>query len=234
MSVFRFKEFDIVQNNSAMKVGTDAMVLGALINSQNKESGLDVGGGTGVLSLMIAQNNNTINIDAVELDEASAIECKSNFESSSWSDRLNVHYQNFLDFQSEEKFDLIFSNPPYYQSNLPNDNERKANARHEKSLPLKEFVSKVSTLLTDSGEFWFIVPAEDQQSWKKACTAAQMHMVEKILVHGKKGAEAKRVIFVFSKEREILEESNFTIREKSGDYTQEYKELTKDFHFNKL
>jgi len=234
MSTFRFKQFDIVQQNNAMKVGTDSMVLGAFINSSNRKRGLDVGVGTGVLSLMIAQNNSDISIDGIELDELSAKECELNFSNSKWSERLKVHQGDFLEYQTDERYDLIISNPPYYQSTLVNDDERKANARHEQSLPMKEFIIKARNLLTDDGEFWFIVPADDQFTWKKACTSANLHMVEKISINGKVGGEAKRVIYVFCNHKGILEESSFSVRNKSNGYTEEYKELTREFHFNEL
>lgn len=234
MSTFQFKQFDIVQKDNAMKVGTDSMVLGAFINAQGKKRGLDIGSGTGVLSLMVAQTNSEIKIDAVELDERSAKECDLNFSNSKWSDRLKTHTGDFLKFDSKERFDLIISNPPYYQTTLVNEDDRKANARHEQSLPMNEFIIKARNLLTDDGEFWFIVPAEDQHVWKKACTSANLHMVEKITINGKEGGEAKRVIYVFVNQRCILEEFSFSVRNKANDYTDEYKELTKEFHFNEL
>ena len=133
MSNFRFKQFEITQNDNAMKVGTDAMVLGSFVNSHGRKKGLDVGSGTGVLSLMIAQNNSDISIDAVELDALSAAEGELNFKNSPWPERLKTHHCDFLEYETEEKYDLIVSNPPYYQTTLVNNDDRKANARHEKS-----------------------------------------------------------------------------------------------------
>lgn len=234
MSTFQFKHFDIVQKDNAMKVGTDSMVLGAFINSSNRKKGLDIGAGTGVLSLMITQNNPEISIDAVELDELSVKECELNFQNSKWSERLNVHQGDFLEFETEDKYDLIISNPPYYQSTLVNEDDRKANARHEQSLPMRDFIIKARNLLCNEGEFWFIVPADDQHTWKKECSSANLHLVEKISIIGKEGGEAKRVIFVFCNHKAIFEESSFSVRNRKNGYTEEYKELTRDFHFNEL
>ncbi|NRA10715.1 MAG: methyltransferase [Crocinitomicaceae bacterium] len=234
MSSFRFKQFEIIQDDNAMKVGTDSMVLGSFINGHGRKRGLDIGSGTGVLSLMVTQGNDDIKFDAVELDELSATECALNFKNSPWSDRLKVHQGNFLEFESEERYDLIISNPPYYQSTLLNQDSRKANARHEQSLPMREFILKSRKLLSDDGEFWFIVPAEDEQVWKKQCTSANLHLVEKIAIHGKEGGDIKRIIFVFCNHKSILEESSFSVRKKSNEYSEEYKELTRDFHFNEL
>lgn len=234
MSTFQFKQFDIVQKDNAMKVGTDSMVLGSFINAHGKRRGLDIGAGTGVLSLMVAQTNSEITMDAVELDALSAKECELNFSNSNWLDRLKAYHVDFLNFETEHKYDLIISNPPFYQSTLVNEDSRKANARHEKSLPMREFILKARRLMTDNGEFWFIVPAEDQYIWKKACTSANLHMVEKITINGKVGGEAKRVIYVFGNQRCILEEFSFSVRNKANEYTEEYKDLTKEFHFNEL
>lgn len=234
MSTFQFKQFDVVQKDNAMKVGTDSMVLGAFINAQGKKRGLDVGSGTGVLSLMVAQTNSEIAMDAVELDELSAKENQLNFENSSWSDRLKAHHSDFLKFETEEKYDLIISNPPFYQSTLVNEDDRRANARHEKSLPMREFILKARRLMTNDGEFWIIVPAEDQFVWKKAFTSSNLHMMEKITINGKEGGEAKRVIYVFGNHKCVLEEFGFSVRNKKNGYTEEYKDLTRDFHFNEL
>ena len=234
MSNFRFKQFEITQNDNAMKVGTDAMVLGSFVNSNGSKKGLDVGSGTGVLSLMIAQNNSDISIDAVELDALSAAEGELNFKNSPWPERLKTHHCDFLEYETEEKYDLIVSNPPYYQTTLVNQDDRKANARHENSLPMREFILKARRLLSDDGEFWFIVPVEDEQVWKKQCNSANLHMIEKISIHGKVGGDTKRVIFVCCNYKSILEESHFSVRDKSNGYSKEYKELTREFHFNVL
>jgi tRNA1Val (adenine37-N6)-methyltransferase len=234
MSAFKFKHFDIVQDDNAMKVGTDAMVLGAFINSQDRKVGLDVGTGTGVLSLMVAQNNEEISFDAIELDKKSTDECALNFENSKWADRLNAVHMNFLDFEAPSHYDLIISNPPYYQSTLVNNDPRKANARHEQSLPMEAFVIHVSRLITNDGDFWIIIPAEDHKKWTKACSAVGLHLIERISIYGKEGGEIKRVIMAYSKQSLLLEEFSFTIRDKSNDFSEEYKELTSEFHFNEL
>ena len=234
MSIFKFKHFEINQSESAMKVGTDSMILGAFINSEDKKTGLDVGAGTGVLSLMITQLNSEIEIDAVELDEKSAEECKLNFNNSSWSKRLEVVTANFLDFTPEKRYDLIFSNPPFYTSTLLNSDSRKANARHEKSLPIELFLKKIKNLLTPEGEFWIIIPSNDYVRWYIPAETEGLRVAKKINISGKTATESNRFILCFDFTTILSKEQSFSIRDANGKYTQEYIELTKSYHGKKL
>ena len=234
MSIFKFKQFKVVQAENAMKVGTDAMLLGAFVNPANRKLGLDVGAGTGVLSLMIAQKNDTICFDAIELDQKSADECALNFENSKWSKRLKVLRMNFLDFDARDSYDLIVSNPPYHRSTLLNRDPRKASARHEASLPMFDFIKNVSRLITMDGEFWIIIPAENHKIWTKTCAQFGFHLIERHSIYGKEGGEIKRVILVYSKTKILLEEFSFAIRDVSNNYTEDYKELTREYHHNLL
>jgi tRNA1Val (adenine37-N6)-methyltransferase len=234
MSVFKFKEFNVIQSDSAMKVGTDAMVLGALIDCSGATKGLDIGAGTGVLSLMVAQKNADITIDAVELDAVSAGECTTNFQNSKWSNRLNAVCADFLDIQSTNKFDLIFSNPPYYQSRFENNDERKAKARHESSLPMEQMVERVKGLLSETGSFWIIVPSELMDAWNSVCTSHGMHNTSCVLIQGKEEGPISRVVLKYEMSAGKLSESNLCIRKKGGTYTEAYKQLTLHFHYNDL
>ncbi len=141
MSVFKFKHFSVKQSDSAMKVGTDAMLLGAFVETENKTQALDIGTGTGVLSLMLAQKNETLQITAIDIDELSAKEALINFQNSSWTNRLNVYHADFLSFKTENQYDLIVSNPPYFSTTNENKDERKAQARHISSLEIKPLPS---------------------------------------------------------------------------------------------
>jgi tRNA1Val (adenine37-N6)-methyltransferase len=230
MSTFHFKHFSVKQSDSAMKVGTDAMLLGALINSDDKKKGLDIGSGTGVLSLMIAQQNPHIEITAVEIDEQSAGECQYNFNQSEWADRLNVLCNDFLDLKTDDKFDLIFSNPPYYQTTNLNVDERKAQARHAQSLPVPEFLSKVKSLMTSEGSFWVIIPYEDFDYWKENANNVRLYSQSITNIIGKRDGLVKRVVVRFGEEEGIVETQTLTVREIDNSYTLEYIEYTKQFH----
>lgn len=234
MSVFRFKQFSVNQSNSAMKVGTDAMLLGALANAEHPAQILDIGAGTGVLSLMMAQQYPQAALTAIELDEASAIECADNFNKSVWSERMKVLSQDFLTFESGIQFDLIISNPPYYQSRLENDDPRKAQARHEASLPVLYMLEKIQKLLAIDGVFWVIVPSETKADWLAKAATCHMFCSNEIEIYGKENGDVKRVVMQFQQPEQPKQASSLIVRDKNGNYTNAYIALTAEFHFNDL
>ncbi len=234
MPAFKFKHFIAEQDRATMKVGTDAMLLGAFIEGDGKLRGLDIGTGTGVLSLMLAQRNLELIIDALDIDSESVVEAKQNFNNSSWSERLNAYQQDVLSFHNGKNYDLIFSNPPFYQDSLRNVNLRKATTRHEAFLPLNELVAKVNELLSLNGNFWIIVPSENSEKWICACSKFNLSMIRFIEIYGKENDAVKRVIYCFSRQKPKPIKESFTIRTANGSYTQEYIELTKEFHDREL
>jgi tRNA1Val (adenine37-N6)-methyltransferase len=233
MSVFRFKEFEIIQVNSALKVGTDAMVFGAFVNSEGRRNALDIGSGTGVLSLMVAQRNELLKIEAIEIDEGAIQDCHLNFENSKWSKNLILHQGDFLQFQFKKKFDIIFTNPPFYFNGLLSDSNTINLAKHNASLPFDKLFSKVSELLRPNGDFWTIIPNELEENILILAENVGLMVNRKIIVFAKHDRPS-RLIFSFSNvEKPIIEES-IIIRESSGNYSNQYKSLTQDFHGTKL
>lgn len=232
MSVFRFKQFSILQANSAMKVGTDAMLLGCLVASKNPANVLDIGTGTGVLALMLAQRFSNATITAIEIDPPAYLEAETNFKNSVWSQRLKILNLDFLQFKSVALFDCIVSNPPYYQTRLENQDVRKSQARHESALPMNSMLSRVEALLHPEGSFWMIVPNEIVEVWKKAAHVHGLNLSTSIAITGKEGGSTKRNILEFRKTVSHLKEPRFVVRNTDNSYTEEYIELTKGFHFN--
>ena len=230
MSVFRFKHFDIQQSRSSMKVGTDAMILGSLIDVEGHTNALDVGTGTGVLSLMITQRNPIINCVGIDLDKESIEEARTNFSESIWSDRLSVVSGDFLKANFEQNFNLIISNPPYYTSTLENDNARKAQARHVSSLPIDQFVSKATELLTREGKFWIIIPFDDIEKWKREASKNRMSVDRMIEISGKENQHPNRCVLCFSKLKSETKIESLAIRNQVGEYSKAYRELTKEYH----
>ena len=157
-SIFRFKKFEILQEHSALKVGTDAMLLGALISADQASHGLDLGSGTGVLSLMVAQQNKSILIDAIEEHSESYNECKSNFQNSPWKNRLEVHKGDYFSFSFQRKYDLIFSNPPFYFERESHTKSNNLVSKHTTKEDFDRFASLVISQLSNEGKFWVIVP----------------------------------------------------------------------------
>lgn len=229
MSTFQFRDFVVHQAKSAMKVNTDAMILGSLIESKGKTKGLDIGTGTGVLSLMIAQRNTQIEIEAIEIDQESAEDAIINFNNSNWANRLKVNQIDFLDFQSLHLFDLIVSNPPYFENGILNSSSRKAKTRHEESLPLIQLLEKSAELLSANGDFWIILPFETALKWKEKATSFQLFCTKEIIIFSKEN-QPKRIVYCFSKMNIDTQFSSITIRNEDNTYSEEYKKLTIDFH----
>lgn len=234
MSVFQFKQFSIQQNNVAMKVGTDAMLLGAIVSVESKSHALDIGAGTGVLSLMIAQRNLEIDVEGVEVDPQTAHECELNFLNSPWRERLVVKCVDFSKFTSPKVYDVIVSNPPFYESTLLNIDKRKADARHAQSLPMDVLIKKVNDLLANDGDFWIIVPSEFGEKWIRECNKYSLHLTMQTTIFGKSGGDAKRVVFNFTRLKKSTRSNQLTIRNDTGGYSEAYKKLTEEFHFKTL
>lgn len=232
MSIFNFKYFKVKQADSAMKVGTDALLLASMAEPDVLPgNALDVGTGTGVVALIIAQRFKDARVDAIDIDAPSVKECEENFIASAWSDRLSVFQIDFRDFQPERTYDLIISNPPYYGTTNRNEDKRKARARHVDSLPLVEFSQKCSDLLSETGEIWLIFPFEDQFKWKNAFEKNGLFPRKEIAVSGKEGESFKRLICAFTRtEIARVEEITFAIRDLEGKFSSQYKLLTAELH----
>lgn len=233
MSIFKFKQFEVNQANSAMKIGTDAMIFGALIDVANKKRGLDIGSGTGVLSLMVAQKNKSIQIQAIEIESFAYQESKENFEKSIFKHQLEAIHSDIKSFKSLEKFDLIFTNPPYFENSSKSISDERNLARHTDMLTLSELASKLSQLITNDGDVWVILPLEQMQSFSNKMLEMQFFIHQQILIFGKEN-QAVRQIFCFSKGIKKVVKRELILRNENNQYTEAYKELTKEYHFNKL
>ena len=234
MSVFRFKQFDVKQKHNPLKVGTDSMLLGSFIDAREKSFGLDLGAGTGVLSLMVAQKNPEIQIDAVEINPEASKECDYNFQSSTWKNRLNSIEGDYLKLNFELKYDLIFSNPPYHLEDVLGDNSNSTRAKHSSSSELKELIDLASNIISSSGDFWLILPCQLADFVIEIANKSNFHCQEIIRIHSKETKRNTRVIIRFSKNSEPRSESDFYIRNEDNSYTSDYIELTADFHFMDL
>ena len=212
-----------------MKVGTDAMLLGSFIESNQKGKCLEIGTGTGVISIMIAQRSPELTITALDIDLESLEEAIQNFQNSPWSNRLEGILEDFLDYSTSEKFDLIVSNPPYFENGLLNESKRKASSRHEASLPLINLFQKSKGLLTEKGEFVLILPAQSAQKWIDNALKMNLFCFKEIAILGKPNLPKRSILF-FSKENKEIMNEELIIRNLDNKYTEEYKKLTLDFH----
>ena len=166
---FKFKQFSIDQDRCAMKIGTDGVLLGAWSSlDHNPDSILDIGTGTGLIALMLAQRSDAQLIDAIEIEENAYEQSVENFEKSDWGDRLFCYHAAFDEFveemQDEEKYDLIISNPPFYSEDYKTGNENRDQARFAEALPLTELIEGASLLLSENGHFDMIIPFSEESN----------------------------------------------------------------------
>ena len=229
MAGFRFKQFAVEQEDVAMKVGTDGVLLGAWANSDNVKRILDIGTGTGVIALQMAQRNPIAHIHAVEIDDTAAKRARANFDLSPWAERLTVEQTAVQEFGPSKKFDLIVSNPPYFVDSLLPPDAKRSTARHTHDLTFEELDSAVCRLLDDNGKFALILPVTE---FEKYLALTQLHLVRRCDVCPVEGGAIKRIMGEFAKQptTEIEIETIAIERGRRGDYTDDYRALTKDFY----
>lgn len=228
--MFRFKQFSIVQDKSAMKVGTDGVLLGAWVPVKNAKTILDIGTGTGVIALMLAQRNSEAKIEAVEIDKEASDEASMNFKNSSWSNRLCLHQTSLESFKTTHKYDLIVSNPPYYTDTFKSNPTQRTLARHVDGLSFKSLLSYTVALLSDGGACAFVVPYKEEKEFVVLAKDVGLYIKEVARVKGRVDLPFKRSLLYFTKKREFCLEAALVIEIDRHVYTKEYIALTKEFY----
>jgi tRNA1Val (adenine37-N6)-methyltransferase len=228
---FIFKEFTIFQDKSAFKVGTDGVLLGAIADVSNVKRILDIGSGTGVISIMLAQRSEA-EIVSIEPDNASFIQACDNVRLCRWSGRIKVLNTNLQNFDHDmEKFDLIVTNPPYFSDSLKNPDPRKSSARHNDSLTSEDILTRVSKLLEDKGRFQLIMPYAEGNIFIAEARQYGLFCNNLVKIRPLPTTEIRRLILTFSMERLKVTEKYLTIeRGRRHEFTEEYINLTKDFY----
>ncbi|MBP8960083.1 MAG: methyltransferase [Bacteroidales bacterium] len=229
---FRFKQFNINQQNAAFKVGTDGVLLGALAGLPAAGRILDVGTGTGLIALMAAQRTEC-DIVALEPDHDSFIQARENISQSKWADRITILECTFTEYYSgtKEKFVSILSNPPYFRNSLKNREKAKSVARHADSLTREELLTGSSMLLTDNGSLHIILPYTEGSDFISKATEKMLYCNKIIRIKTTPSGNAKRVILQFEKAKRPLNDSAFTIHSGEGSvFSNEYIEATKEFY----
>ena len=230
---FQFKQFKIEDDQSAMKVGTDAVLLGAWVSVQNATQILDIGTGSGLIALMLAQKSKA-KIDAIEIDQASAEQAKQNFEESDWSEQLsieNISLQNYCK-SATQKYDLIVSNPPFFDQSLKSTRQEKNISKHNDSLKFNELAYGLKKLLSPDGKAAIILPVVEAKHFLDEARMEGLYLNKKLQIIPVIGTEPNRWIVEISAIRSELSEEILSIRDEQRAYTSEYKNLTKDFYFN--
>ena len=230
-SYFRFKQFTIKQEKAAMKVGTDGVMLGAWTSIDDARTILDVGTGTGLIALMLAQRCDA-KIDAVEVDESSAQQAGENVANSKWSSRINIICNSFQYFAkaTNEKYDIVVSNPPYFVNSLKSPEVARTVARHNELLPHDELIEGINSILSETGRFVGVFPYVEGNVFVALASTYGLFCNKRVSVFGKINGPVKRLMLEFSRERLPLDESSIAIRGVKSEYTLEYINLTKDFY----
>ena len=229
---FQFKQFLINQDQCAMKVGTDSVLLGCLVTINNAVNCLDIGTGTGILSLMLAQRNNALQIDAIEIDEQAFLQANNNFSSSKFSHQIQAHCCALQSFAPNNKYDLIISNPPYFVSknNFSIANIQRAKARHDNDLSFEDLIHSVIKLLSETGKFILILPIAEAITFKELAIQKGLFLNKEIFIKPKPSKEPNRIIIEFSmlQKEKITEE--FVIYNDDNSQTEAYKNITSEFY----
>jgi tRNA1Val (adenine37-N6)-methyltransferase len=230
---FTFKQFQVNQDRCAMKIGTDGVLLGGwtpLIN--NPYNVLDIGAGTGILSLMLAQRSNAEQIDAIEIDEDAYEQCVENFETSPWGDKLFCFHAGLDEFvdEPEDEYDLIISNPPFYTDDFKSDNASRDLARFEDALPFEELIEAAALLLSDNGIFSVIIPFKEEERFVSMCKELDLFPLKITRVKGTPTSEIKRSLLAFCRIEQTPLIDELIIEISRHNYTPEYIELTKEFY----
>jgi tRNA1Val (adenine37-N6)-methyltransferase len=234
MSKFQFKQFSVDQDRCAMKIGTDGVLLGAWTPIENNpHSILDIGTGTGVIALMLAQRSHAEQIDALEIDEEAYEQSVDNFENSPWSNRLFCFHAGLDEFveEPEDEYDLIVSNPPFYTDDYKSENEQRDVARFADAMPFEDLIEAADLFLSENGIFAVIIPFKEEESFLAIAKEYELYPLKITRVKGTPTTEIKRSLLAFSRNQSV----NFPVDELIIEtarhiYTSDYIELTQDFY----
>ncbi len=232
-SVFKFKKFTITQSDELHKVGTDAMVLGALIDGHSPKSILDVGTGCGVIALMLAQKFSEADIIAIDIDEKAISLAEMNCQNAPFANSFSLQHIDFMDYKPTHKFDLIVSNPPYYNSKMPSKLQQRNVARHENSMTIVQIIHHATQLLNEDGDLWLILPKERTDALFAIREQLRLPFY-RIPIYGKPNKHVRDVLIFTTKMKKEGFLKSLVIRTENGEYTQQYRRLTQPYHYNNI
>jgi len=228
MSVFKFKEFSIIQEKSAMKVGTDGVLLGCWVSCEKATTILDIGCGTGLITLMLAQRNLSSNINGIEIDKIASQEAQENICNSDWQERIEIKHTSLQQFTSQSKFELIVSNPPFFPQNK--SQQSRDIARHTNTLSFEELIDNATKLLAEKGIFGIIIPKNSEEYFCKIAACNKLYRNRVCYIKGNETSEVKRVMMEFSFIKSVALTEHLTIESSRHNYTDKYIQLCKDFY----
>ena len=227
MKPFRFQQFSIQQSKDVFRVGTDGVLLGAMCNVKNAKKILEIGTGTGLISLMLAQRNVSAKILAIDINENAVKLASENFRNSIFNENLKVELKDFKNFETNENFDLVVCNPPFFEENA---SAKDVLARQQVELNFRNLVEKSAEIITKKGILSIILPSEAATDVKSLAEEFNLYLVREINIYGIEGGNLKRNILEFSLAQKPLEISDFVIEKSPRKYSDQYLNLTKNFH----
>jgi tRNA1Val (adenine37-N6)-methyltransferase len=228
---FHFKKFSVTHKRSSMKVGTDGVLLGAWADVINTNSILDIGTGTGVIALMLAQRTpSSVHIDAVELNPDACVDAQENFSQAPWTDRLHLYTQAIQTFTLEKTYDLIVSNPPYFINSYKPTDLHRTTARHTEQLTFDELLSAVKRLLNMRGRFAVVLPVTEGKAFEKLALDNGLSCIRKWSFRTRENKPVERLLMEFSRHSRPCETGEILLYESGENWSNGYKNLMKDFY----
>jgi len=232
--LFQFKQFTVQQDKSAMKIGTDGVLLGAWTPIENNPySILDIGTGTGIIALMLAQRSSAAQIDALEIDENAYEQATDNFENSPWNDRLFCFHAGLDEFveEPEDEYDLIVSNPPFYSEDYKSNDNQRDLARFQDAMPFEDLIEAAALLLSEKGILSVIIPFKEEENFLALAKEQELFPIKITRVNGTPTSETKRSLLALGRNKKVNFPMDELIIETARHiYTPEYIELTKEFY----
>jgi len=233
---FQFKQFSVSQEKAAMKVGTDGVLLGSWATVDHRPNTiLDIGAGTGLIALMLAQRSDASQIDGIEIDDDAYEECVGNFEESPWNDRLFCYHASLDDLMEDledETYDLIVSNPPFYSAGFSSGDEKRDTARQNASMPFGDLCEAASLLLSEDGVFCVVIPFSEEANFCSLAAGNDLFPFHITRVKGMPDTHVKRSLIAFRHGRQSVFEDELVIETERHVYTPDYVALTKEFFLN--
>ena len=232
---FCFKQFAVAQDECAMKVNTDAVLLGAWADVNGAKRILDIGTGTGIIALIVAQKSNRDRnvlpcIDAIDIDKSAFLQAKGNFERSKWSNRLNAIHSSLQDFVAEKKYDIIISNPPYFIDDFKSKNTKKNIAKHSVTLTYETLLSCTNNLLTQIGKFFLVVPFFNYSVVEFLAAQNGLFVAKLVTVIAVQGKVPYLCLIQFQRRQYEIVRDSIVIQTELGGFTTDYKQVTKEFY----
>lgn len=234
-TVFAFKQFNVNQDKCAMKVGTDAVLLGAWVQPKEEKFILDIGTGTGVIALMIAQKT-TATIIGIDMDLSATQQAQENVDGSKFKNQIKIINNSLQDYikSTDLKFQMIVSNPPFFEQSFKSHDEKRSNARHADVLPFEELLDGVTKLLDEAGKFCLILPTLEAEKFRKMAQKKGLYLSKLLRIKSRADKETdKRHLMQFECKPSEFSENTLVIEENERhSYTKDYREFTKDYYLN--